>query len=375
MRRAMCVLACLVILAAPRLAGDDGERILTLDHYLSVRSEVPAMAGELAPIYVRERVRAGTALRGGSLGDRVVLFVHGAGTPASVAFDVPDYSWMAHLAGAGFDVFSVDLTGYGRSARPAPMNDPCNFAENRQAAFVPGLLAEPCPPSYPYALTTVASDWAEIGAVIDYIRALRRVDRVSLVAWSLGGPRAAGYAARHPDRVHRLVLLAPAYNRASPSDPPSVLPAPGTAMNPQSRADFMATWDRQIQCAGQRDAAAADAVWSAMLASDPVGATWGPGVRRAPQTTTWGWGQAVVSRTETPALIVAPVHDGQVAPARVRELYDDFGASHKVFVDLGCASHNAMWEGNRMVLFRATQEWLEQGTVDGRRDGTLRLGY
>ena len=61
-----------------------------------------------------------------------MLFVHGAGTPAEVAFDVPyqDYSWMAYLARAGFDVFSVDMTGYGRSTRPAPMNDPCNLAED-----------------------------------------------------------------------------------------------------------------------------------------------------------------------------------------------------------------------------------------------------
>ncbi len=52
--------------------------------------------------------------------DRVVLFVHGAGTPAEVAFDTPsgDHSWMAYLANAGFDVFSMDTTGYGRSTRP-----------------------------------------------------------------------------------------------------------------------------------------------------------------------------------------------------------------------------------------------------------------
>ena len=48
-----------------------------------------------------------------SLADRVVLFVHGAGTPSEVAFDVPykDYSWMAFLAGAGWLVLM-----FGRSA-------------------------------------------------------------------------------------------------------------------------------------------------------------------------------------------------------------------------------------------------------------------
>ena len=44
---------------------------------------------------------------------------------------------MAYLANAGFDVFAMDTTGYGRSNRPAAMNDPCNLAKDRQGAFVP----------------------------------------------------------------------------------------------------------------------------------------------------------------------------------------------------------------------------------------------
>lgn len=32
-----------------------------------------------------------------------------------------------------------------------------------------------------------------------------------------------------------------------------------------------------------------DSMWANMLESDPVGATWGTGVRRAPPTATWGW--------------------------------------------------------------------------------------
>jgi pimeloyl-ACP methyl ester carboxylesterase len=88
------------------------------------------MAGQPSQLYVRERVMAGMVARATVASDRVVLFVHGAGTPAEVAFDTDhdDYSWMAFLARAGFDVFSVDMTGYGRSTRPAPMNDPCNLA-------------------------------------------------------------------------------------------------------------------------------------------------------------------------------------------------------------------------------------------------------
>jgi pimeloyl-ACP methyl ester carboxylesterase len=360
------------------LRADDSDRLLTVDHYVRVTSEAPSMKGVSAQLYLRERVAAGTALRSASLRDRVVLFVHGAGTPAEVAFDVPheDYSWMAYLARHGFDVFSVDVTGYGRSTRPPAMNDPCNLAPDRQPTFVPSLLQAPCPATYPGAATTIASDWHDIGVAVDYIRALRRVDRVSLVAWSLGGPRSGGYALQHPDKVHRLVWLAPAYNRTSAAGPPASLPAPGVVFNTQSRADFLANWERQIGCPAQYDMATADAVWSDMLASDPVGATWGPGVRRAPQTTTWGWNAAAVATMRTPALMVAPVHDKQVDPARVRELHADYGASEKVLLDLGCASHNAMWERDaHRLLFRASLEWLESGTVNGSASGVIRLGY
>jgi pimeloyl-ACP methyl ester carboxylesterase len=195
-----------------------------------------------------------------------------------------------------------------------------------------------------------------------------------MVAWSLGGPRAGGYAAQHPEQVQKLVLLAPAYNRMS-ADAPPPQPAAGAAFNTQSRAEFVANWDRQVGCPDQYDVATRDSVWSTMLDSDPVGATWGTGVRRAPQTPTWGWNAAAVGKSQTPTLMVAGVHDKQVPPARVRDLYTDLGAREKVFVDLGCSSHNAMWEKNHTLLFAASLEWLTQGTVNGAKDGMLRLGY
>ena len=122
---------------------------------------------------------------------------------------------------------------------------------------MPSLIAAPCAPSYPHALTTIASDWDDIGAVVDYIRALRHVEKVSLVAWSLGGPRAGGYAAQHPDKVQKLVLLAPAYNRTAPAAPPAKMPADGVPMNTQSREEFDANWDRQVGCADQYEPAVA----------------------------------------------------------------------------------------------------------------------
>jgi len=59
----------------------------------------------------------------------------------------------------------------------------------------------------------------------------------------------------------------------------------------------------------------------------------------------------------------------------VRHLHEDLGAKQKVFVDLGWASHNAMWELNRTLLFEASREWLAEGTVNGAQEGILRMGY
>lgn len=358
--------------AAPLLAGD----LATVDHYVQVKSMVPTIAGQTTQIYVREVTAPGTVLRGAPLDNRVVLFIHGAGTPAEVAFDPPaeGYSWMKHLAAAGFDTFSMDMTGYGRSTRPTAMNDPCNLSESDRAGLNPGSKPAPCAPSYGSRLTTIESDWHDIDAVVDHLRELRGVDTVGLVAWSLGGPRAGGYAAHHPEKVNSLVLLAPAYQGDGGAKPAKV-PADGAVMSKQSRADFDAGWNRQVGCPGQYEPTVSDAVWSAMMESDPVGATWGTGVRRAPLVTAWGFGNDVVTKMKTPALLFAGVHDVQIPIGRVKELYADLASPQKAFVDLACSSHNAMWEMNRKLMFDATVEWLTSGTLQGKTSGEFKLGY
>src|SRR3984885_4898681 len=96
------VLALALFLAQSSFTPDCGH-LVGVDNYVRVHSTVPSISGQVSQVYVREVVRAGTALREGSLGDRVVLFVHGAGTPAEASFGVPyqDYSWMGYLARAG----------------------------------------------------------------------------------------------------------------------------------------------------------------------------------------------------------------------------------------------------------------------------------
>ena len=58
--------------------------------------------------------------------ERTLLFVHGSTYPAHTGFDLPlgGQSWMDFIAARGFDVYCLDVRGYGRSTRPAAMDEP-----------------------------------------------------------------------------------------------------------------------------------------------------------------------------------------------------------------------------------------------------------
>ncbi|MEO6340688.1 MAG: alpha/beta fold hydrolase [Caulobacteraceae bacterium] len=346
--------------------------VIRTDHHVPVKSTAPGMAGGQARLYVRE-----VRLRGAAKPKGIVLFIHGAGTPAEVSFDVPyaDYSWMAYLARAGFDVFAMDMEGYGRSTRPPPMADACNAPAAAQAQFVPKTIPAPCPASFKGPITTMGSDWTDIGAVVDNLLAMRGQANLSIVAWSQGGPRSFGFALANPAKVARIVALAPAYIVGMPTLAPDPLPPVAAPVTTQSEAEFKANWDRQAPCPGQYEPAAAASVWSEMMKSDPVGATWGPGVRRAPSVPSWGFNKETAPRMATPYLMVAGASDAQVNPALVRQLYEDLGSKDKVLIDLACSSHNAMWEKNHLLLFKASADWLANGKVEGMSMGVVRMGY
>src|SRR5579864_1128866 len=111
--RTLALLACTLalLLSVATAAGTVwAQTSLTVDHYVTHFSTVPAITGEPVQLFVRERLAASRSVLAAPEG-RVVLFVHGATYPAVHGFDLPldDYSWMAFLADAGFDVFAMDM--------------------------------------------------------------------------------------------------------------------------------------------------------------------------------------------------------------------------------------------------------------------------
>jgi pimeloyl-ACP methyl ester carboxylesterase len=353
------------------------DEILSINHHVLHASTSPVLDGQPVDLYLRERVAPTTLARTPGQPDKVVLFIHGSAFGSTGAFDLPyqDYSWMAYLARNDFDAFSIDLTGYGYSSRPSPLNDPCNLDVDQQALVAPRVLRETCPAPFASQLTTAQSDWDDVDAAVDYIRALRQVDRVNIVGWSLGGTRAGGYTALHPDKVARLVLLAPAYDRENPTTPPPGFPDAGTPVSLISRPAFDANWDRQVQCAGQFDPGIRDAIWMEGVAAD--GVPWAPDMRRVPSVPAFHWNQAIASKVLAPTLFISGEFDQMsqfTMPDAIRAAYADVGTSQKLFVNLACSSHLAMWESNHLVLFQASLDWLRDGLVNGISDGSLRLG-
>ena len=115
-------------------------------------------------------------------------------------------------------------------------------------------------------------------------------------------------------------------------------------------------------------------IWSMNLESDPLGASWGPGVRRDPTWLAWGWNRERVARVQAPTLLVSGELDTTVLPSTVRNLYSDLGAEQKVYLEIACTGHRVMWETRHEILFEASLDWLLHGSLEGATTGEFSRG-
>jgi len=344
--------------------------IITTDSFVAHVSTVPANKGRTVGLFLREKALASTLANAATRQPRVVLMVHGGFGPSIVAYDLQyrDYSFMAVLARAGFDVFTMSHTGYGPSPRQL-MDDPCNVDAEFQALLVPHVLKELSPPRYPFKLVSSRTEWDELETVIRHIRALRGVERVSLVGWSTGAPRAGGFAALHPEEVDKLVLFGPAPWFSS-EEPPAQMPEPGAPTLLQTREFLLdRRWRDHVRCEGQlEDPEVCNAYWREIMAVDEVGAGWGPngeGIIRAPNRMNFGW-RANLARIRAPTLVLLGEFDNY---AQRLQAWKGLTVEHRMFIRIACASHFVSFERGRHLLYRAAREWLANAAVDGAQRG------
>ena len=174
------------IFAAPAFA--QSSRLVTEE--MMVKTGDPGME-----IYVRNKRPADM---GTFRPEQTVLYVHGATYPSETAFDLKldDLSWMEYIASRGYDVWLLDLRGYGKSTRPSEMAE-------KPEANPPIVRGE-----------TAVKD---IGAAVDFILQRRNIPRLNLLGWSWGTTLMATYTTQNAQKVERLVLYAPVWIRQTAS--------------------------------------------------------------------------------------------------------------------------------------------------------------
>jgi pimeloyl-ACP methyl ester carboxylesterase len=298
-------------------------------------------------IFIRnKRVRGAEAFPS----NRIVLFVHGVTFPSESTFDLSldGQSWMDFIARAGYDVYLVDVRGYGASTRPAAMSE----APDRN------------PP-----VATLAEAVEDIDAAVDFIRRRRHVDKVGLIGWSWGTVIMGRYAATRGEKVDRLVLYAPVWQRRTES-----AAARGADMRTAYRlVDVGATKSRWL--AGVRQDKQEQLIppgwfesWvAANLATDPWGSAQRPPVMRAPNgglpapQPSGEWRPPYdPAAIRVPTLLVKGEWDADAPAYMAQTLFPLLvNTPAKEYVEIGEGTHSIMLERNRMRLFRVVQNFLD----------------
>lgn len=285
---------------------------------------------------------------------RTLIMCHGATYPAHTAFDLPlgGLSWMDYIAGRGFDVWCMDIRGYGRSTRPPEMSQP-------PEANPPLVRGET-------AITDILS-------VSNFVRGRRSIPRCVHLGYSWGTALMGRFATENAGVVERLVLYAPIWNRqgASLVDQGGTLGAYRFVTQEAARAR---------RGAGVPEAARATLVppgwfehWAGVTwATDPEGLRRNPPALRAPNGVVadgreyWGAGRPYYdpARITAPTLLVLGEWDQDTPPYMAQTLFPLMTASPgKRLVVLGEGTHGMWMERNRGALFQAVQVFLEEASA------------
>ena len=311
---------------------------------LKIAAETHSVVHGDAKIHVRNKHPAGVTK---FAPDRIAIMMHGATYPGN-AFDIPfgAKSWMDMLDERGFDVYALDLPGYGLSTRPASMDQPAEA-------------------SAPFMRTADATK--ALGAVVDFVRKRRGVDKVDLIGWSWGTAITATYAAENPAKVERLALYAPVWIRTTPS----LVQVEGKigAYRTVTREQAMTRKDTGVPANKLADLTPNgwfDQWADATFASDPKG---GGKTLRAPNGVVvdgqefWGAGKATYdpAKITAPVLLVLGEWDKDTPPDMAQTLFPLLTAAKwKRLAMLSEGTHSIVMEKNRMLLIRSVQQFLEE---------------
>ncbi|MBB3103430.1 pimeloyl-ACP methyl ester carboxylesterase [Azomonas macrocytogenes] len=269
-------------------------------------------------------------------------------------------SWADTLVEDGFDVWLVDVRGYGRSGVP---DDVAKAGEN----------------SAPFATTQQAV--ADIASAIDFIRTHRHVDSVNLIAWSWGTVITGSYAAAHVDAVQSLTLLGPVWPRSPSSTQPSSQLGPWAYWTFEDSLNKLQNGAPQNERANLFPAQDRDVWEKALLASQPAAAKSSPAKFRSPTGVVadareyWGAGKLPYNPEDirVPTFIVVGQWDAVTPPSGADALYLALKNSPlRSSLHIPRATHFVAVETGRDILIPAVQNFIAEASTAARLEGVRR---
>jgi pimeloyl-ACP methyl ester carboxylesterase len=254
-----------------------------------------------------------------------ILLLHGRTWSSLPNFDlqVPGEkrSFMDALGAAGFDVFALDMRGYGATPRDASGW----LTPNRAVADTAGVLA-----------------W-----MADRMAATQRLP-IYLFGLSRGAMIAAMTAQQRPERLAGVVLLGFGF------DPDARAAATPAGARPEREANTAEAAASDFITKDAFTRATVDAFVRAALRADPVFVDW----RDDDQFNAYRPAQMTV-----PALLVHGAHDPQAPMAVETKLFTRFGTPDKWWVILPGADHAAHLEKSAAELVRVIAAFARRHEV------------
>ncbi len=260
-----------------------------------------------------------------------ILFVHGSSMAGQPTFDLqvpgrPSSSAMDHFARLGYDCWSVDMEGYGRSTKDRDNNAPISQgADDCHAAAL-------------------------------YIRNLRGNRPMMVYGISSGALRAALFAERHPEMVARLALDAFVWTgEGSPTLEQRRKRLPefiAKNRRPMDKAFIHSVFDRDHPDTAERRVieAFADAV-VALDDSVPTG-TYVDMCSKLPVNDP--------NKITVPTLIMRGQHDGIAAMDDLLKFFAKLPNPDKQFTVMSGISHASFQQKNYMMVYHILANWFAQ---------------
>jgi len=314
---------------------------------LSETLQMPSGSGDIEISLLRRYKKQAEPFNGSS----TIIMMHGATFSSGSLYDteLEGASFMDVMAEAGFDVYAVDVRGYGNSTRPPSMEK--QFCQTE-----------------PAVRTDIAVE--DFSAAVNYVMNKNSLSRVNIIGMSWGGTVAASFTIRNGEKVHRLGLIAPQWlsNRPVPIDS-------GGDLGAWRRVDINAMHERWLSSAPEDKradlipAGGFDAWRKKTLSYEPDRSFREQGAIKASNGAIqdireyWTADRPYYNPSDikAPLLLIHGEWDSDV-PVELMQTWflSARGSSQKRWLEIGEATHMMVLEKNRHQVFNALIEFLKE---------------